>query len=390
MSAQDKRTILLVDDTPANIQVAQSILKDDYKLRIATNGVKALELTKAAPAPDLILLDVMMPEMDGYEVCALLKADPATRDIPVIFLTGKTEAEDETRGFEVGAVDYIHKPFSPSVVNARVRTQLMLREAREQLSRQLVAINNELEMARQIQLSILPSAVPAIKGLEIAARYVPMSAVAGDFYDFIAADDKHLGILIADVSGHGLSAALIASMIQVALAGQSAHASDPARVLGGLNQALCGKFKTNFVTAAYMYVDLEKHVISYAGAGHPPMLLRRDSAGSVEEVCENGLVLGQFPEAIYQTVQLPFGAGDRAVLYTDGVVEARNPSQEQFGTDRIKEFLQTKRNLAVGQFADALLEELWRWSELVIGQGQGDDITVLVIDFEGQRRIVDA
>jgi sigma-B regulation protein RsbU (phosphoserine phosphatase) len=388
MDAPEKRTILLVDDTPANIQVANSILKDDYKVRVATNGAKALELAKTAPAPDLILLDVMMPEMDGYEVCALLKTDPDTRDIPVIFLTGKTEAEDETRGFEVGAVDYIHKPFSPSVVKARVRTHLMLREAREQLSRQLVAINNELEMARQIQLSILPSAVPAIKGLDIAARYVPMSAVAGDFYDFIAVDDKHLGILIADVSGHGLSAALIASMIQVALAGQSAHASDPARVLGGLNQALSGKFQCNFVTAAYLFVDLEKLVINYAGAGHPPMLLWRGSAGSVQEVDENGLVLGQFPEALYKTVQLPVGAGDRAVLYTDGIVEARNPSQEQFGVDRFKQFLKSNRNLAVGQFADVLLEELWRWSELVIGQGQGDDITVLVIDFTGHRRTV--
>ena len=383
MDAPEKRTILLVDDTPANIQVAHSILKDDYKLRIATNGAKALELTKAAPMPDLILLDVMMPEMDGYEVCALLKADPETHDIPVIFLTGKTEAEDETRGFEVGAVDYIHKPFSPSVVKARVRTHLMLREAREQLSRQLLEINNELEMARQIQLSILPSAVPAIHGLDIAARYVPMSAVAGDFYDFIVVDDKHLGILIADVSGHGLSAALIASMIQVALAGQSAHASDPVRVLAGLNLALCGKFQRNFVTAAYVYVDLEKLLISYAGAGHPPMLLWSDSAGTVEEVAENGLVLGQFPEAHYHSVQLPVGAGDRAVLYTDGIMEARNPSQEQFGVGRFKQFLQSNRNLAVGQFADVLLDELWRWSELVIGQGQGDDITVLVIDFKG-------
>src|SRR5271168_1570825 len=283
MSGPEKKTILLVDDTPANIQVANSILKDDYKIRVATNGAKALELATAKPAPDLILLDVMMPEMDGYEVCAHLKSSAETKDIPVIFLTGKTDAEDETRGFEVGAVDYIHKPFSPSVVKARVRTHLMLREAREQLSRQLLEINSELEMAREIQLSILPSAVPAINGLDIAARYVPMSAVAGDFYDFIVVDDKHLGILIADVSGHGLSAALIASMIQVALAGQSAHASDPARVLGGLNLALCGKFQRNFVTAAYVYVDLEKLVISYAGAGHPPMLLWSDSAGTVEE-----------------------------------------------------------------------------------------------------------
>ena len=177
----------------------------------------------------------------------------------MIFLTGKTEADDETKGFEVGAVDYIHKPFSPAVVKARVHTHLVLREAREQLARQLLSINSELEMAREIQMSILPHEIPQIKGLEIAARYLPMTSVAGDFYDFIVVDEKHLGILVADVSGHGLPAALIASMLKAALSAQSAHACDPARVLAGLNQSLCGKFKHHFATAAYVFVDMEKN-----------------------------------------------------------------------------------------------------------------------------------
>ena len=119
-------------------------------------------------------------------------------------------------------------------------------------------------------MSILPHEIPKIRGLEIAARYLSMSSVAGDSYDFIIVDEKHLGILIADVSGHGLPAALIASMLKVALAAQSPHAFDPARVLAGLNQSLCGKFKHHFVTAAYLFVDMEKNSISYAGAGHPP------------------------------------------------------------------------------------------------------------------------
>ena len=126
-----KKTVLLVDDAPSNIQVVNSILKDIYKIRIATNGARALELVKVAPSPDLVLLDVSMPGMDGYEVCTRLKADPETRGIPVIFLTGQTEIQDETRGFDVGAVDYIHKPFSPAVVKARVQTHLVLREKSE-------------------------------------------------------------------------------------------------------------------------------------------------------------------------------------------------------------------------------------------------------------------
>ena len=143
----EKKTVLVVDDAPANIQIVNSILKDIYKIRIATSGAKALELVKVAPPPDLVLLDVMMPEMDGYEVCTRLKLDSETRDIPVIFLTGQTEVEDETKGFDVGAVDYIHKPFSPAVVKARVQTHLVLRGIREQLAQQLLAIQKELETA---------------------------------------------------------------------------------------------------------------------------------------------------------------------------------------------------------------------------------------------------
>src|SRR6266403_2048853 len=127
------KLILIVDDTPVNLGVISGALKDLYKTKVATNGERALALASADEKPDLILLDVMMPGMDGYEVCSRLKADPATGEIPVIFLTGQTSVEDETRGFEVGGVDYVHKPFSPAVVKARVRSHILLREARAQV-----------------------------------------------------------------------------------------------------------------------------------------------------------------------------------------------------------------------------------------------------------------
>jgi serine phosphatase RsbU (regulator of sigma subunit) len=260
----------------------------------------------------------------------------------------------------------------------------MLREARQQLARQLLAINNELEMARQIQLSILPRETPKIEGLDIAARYIPMSSVAGDFYDFILVDEKHAGMLVADVSGHGLPAALIASMLQVALTAQSAHASEPGRVLSGLNRALCGKFRHHFVTAAYVFVNMEKNVLSYAGAGHPPLLLWRRAEGKASEVLKNGLLLGQFPDETYSAVQLPLEPGDRCVLYTDGIPEIRNPSKEQFGTERFKRFLEANLSLRADHIADALLDELSRWSDRPPGQVQQDDITLLAVDFKSQ------
>jgi phosphoserine phosphatase RsbU/P len=382
--APPQKAILIVDDTPINIGVISGALKDTYKTKVATNGEKALAISSGEDKPDLILLDVMMPVMDGYEVCRRLKANSATQNIPVIFLTGQTGAEDETRGFEVGAVDYIHKPFSEAVVKARVHTHLMLREAHEQIARQLVEINLELEMARQIQLSILPRDTPKIRGLDIVARYLPMASVAGDFYDFIVVDDKRVGILVADVSGHGLPSALIASMLQVALTAQVIHASAPERVLSGLNRALCGKFERNFVTAAYVFVDMEKKLMTYAGAGHPPLLFSRKSAGKVSAVSENGLFLGMFPEATYTSVQLPVQAEDRVVLYTDGIPETMNPAEQEFGTARFMQFMENNYSLAVNQFADGLLDELSRWSEQPRGQGQQDDITVLTVDFKSE------
>ncbi|HTB92283.1 MAG TPA: SpoIIE family protein phosphatase [Candidatus Sulfotelmatobacter sp.] len=379
-----QKLILIVDDTPINIGVISGALKDSYKTKVATNGEKALALASAEEKPDLILLDIMMPGMDGYEVCSRLKADPATSEIPVIFLTGQTSAEEETRGFEVGAVDYVHKPFSPSVVKARVRSHILLREARAQLASQLQALNTELEMARQIQLSILPHSIPKLAGLDIAAHYLPMTSVAGDFYDFIQIDDKHIGILIADVSGHGLPSALIASMLQVALSGQAGHATEPAKVLLGLNRALCGKFTQNFVTAAYVYVDLENNLMRYAGAGHPPMLQWRNSTGRAAQIVENGLFLGMFGEASYKAIEFPLEPGDRYVLYTDGIPEAANSAQEQFGADRLMRFIENQKDLAADQFSQMLLNDLSRWSNQPTEQGQQDDITLLVIDYKHQ------
>ena len=360
--------------------MVQAILKDSYRIRVATNGVKALALANTEPTPDLILLDVSMPGMNGFEVCAELKSSPATRDIPVIFLTGQTEIEDETKGFEVGGVDYIHKPFSRAVVKARVHTHLVLRGIREQLSQQLKTIRSELETARKIQLSILPGNMPKTNGLDIAARYIPMTEVAGDFYDFIVVDDHHLGVLVADVSGHGMPAALISSMLKIALAAQSPSASHPAEVLSGLNQALCGKFQGHFVTAAYVFIDTEKHILHYAGAGHPPLITKNHSSSTVNETVENGLFLGAFPFATYTSVEIPFNEGDWCILYTDGIPETTNSSGEEFGTDGLKRFLQTSQSPDADAFVDDLLTTLSSWVRPRLRPEETeDDLTLLAI-----------
>lgn len=245
----------------------------------------------------------------------------------------------------------------------------------------LLAINKELEIARRIQSSTLPQGVPSLKGLEIAVCYVPMSAVAGDLYDFLSVDEKRVGVLVADVTGHGVPAALIASMLKVAFAGQAAHAHDPARILTSLNRALCGKFEAHFVTAAYLFVDLEKSLLRYSAAGHPPLMLASRGAGEVREIDQNGLMLGIFPEAAYSSVEIRVGPGDRCLLYTDGVFEAKNTTQEEFGKSRCKEFLKTQRDIPAARFANALIDRIAGFCGHNSARTQEDDITLLVLDF---------
>jgi phosphoserine phosphatase RsbU/P len=245
----------------------------------------------------------------------------------------------------------------------------------------LFSIQKELEIAEQIQASILPRDVPRRAGIEIAARYLPMSAVAGDFYDFLTFERNHLGILIADVTGHGVPAALIASMLKVAFASQSVHAADPARVLAGLNQALCGKFEEHFVTAAYLYVDLDAKIIRYAGAGHPPLLFSNRSNGHARSIEENGFFLGMFPEAEYASLEMRLQPGDRYVLYTDGLPESKNIAGEEFGVARCAQFMKSSAHLPAAELADDLLREIARWTARVSENIQEDDMTLLVMDF---------
>jgi serine phosphatase RsbU (regulator of sigma subunit) len=246
----------------------------------------------------------------------------------------------------------------------------------------LITIEHELETARQIQSFILPRDMSKIKGLDIAARYVPMATMAGDFYDFLVIDQNRIGILVADVSGHGVPASLIASMVKIAFVSQTPHANDPARLLEGVNRTLCGKLESDFVTAGYLYIDTDQQTVSYAGAGHPPLLLWRHSDQAIIEVGKKGVILGQMEDAAYENDGLDLTKGDRFVLYTDGLVEALNPAGRIFGWDRFKSFIKANGGLDADQFSDGLLEAIANWSGKRSKGSLDDDLTLMVVDFE--------
>ena len=238
---------------------------------------------------------------------------------------------------------------------------------------ELVAVQRELETARQIQTSLLPRERPKVAGLDLAVRYLPMTAVAGDFYDFMRLGPGRVGILVADVAGHGIPAALVASMVKLAFTSQVEHAHDPARVLGAMNRILCGHMESTFVTAIYAVIDGERGTVTFANAGHPPFLI--SGHNRVEESREHGCLLGFFPEAVYANAELPLDEGDCILFYTDGVPEARNSKGEFLDGERLRNWLAVADGVDAEGLAESVLRQLRQWR----GHGSFDDDVTLVV-----------
>nr|MCU0305814.1 serine/threonine-protein phosphatase [Thermoanaerobaculales bacterium] len=244
--------------------------------------------------------------------------------------------------------------------------------------RSLASVQGELEAATRIQQSILPKDAPEVAGLAVAVRFHPSSAVAGDIYDFLTPAPGTLGVLVADVSGHGVPAALIASMVKVAVRSHADQARRPAELLARVNRTLCGSFEHGFVTAAYVLLDLERREIVAASGGHPFPLLRRATATTVEEIGGRGFLLGRFSDAAYHEERLPLERGDRLLLYTDGIVEARSPTGEELGEQRLRRRLLDSAALSADELGDEVIGEVRRW--IGAGRQPEDDLTVVVVD----------
>jgi len=241
-----------------------------------------------------------------------------------------------------------------------------------------IAVHRELEIAQEIQSGLLPDAGSSLEPFRAYARYLPVATVAGDFYDLLPSGTC-LGALVADVSGHGIPAALSASMLKMALRAELDHVGSPSQVLAGMNASLAGSLKGQFITAAYAAFDAENRTLRYAGAGHPPMLVQRGCDGTIEELEENGLFLGPFPAARYTEVCTTLIAGDRCVLYTDGLLEAANGQGEEFGSERLRAILAENAPLESGRLTDLIIERVASWTGYAKGN-PADDITLLIVE----------
>ena len=379
--------ILVVDDTPSNIQSLAATLKPaGYQVLVATNGQQALDVM-AKVRPDLILLDIMMPVMDGFEACVNIKANAEWHDIPIIFLTAKTETADLVKGFELGAVDYVNKPFNAHELMARVHTHLTVDRLRTSVSEKNAALEKaqaqmsaELDLARAMQVAILPSRFPVAPGCDGSARMLPATTMGGDFYDFIELPGGCIGLVMADVSGKGVPAAFFMAVARTNLNALAATASGPADCLQRTNDVLLTQNPMDlFVTVFYAVFDPAPGALTYSNGGHNPPLIRRAN-GTVEMLtAAAGLVLGMFP-ATYEQDSAQLQPGDTLVLYTDGVTEAFNVDAQMYEEARLVERVRADG----GGSAKTLVASIF---DGVIGFSgaapQSDDITVAVLSWAG-------
>ncbi len=403
--AEQSTSILVVDDTSANLQVLAGMLKDrGYKVRPVPSGKLALLAARRDP-PDLILLDINMPEMNGYEVCEQLKADDKLHGIPVIFISALTEQLDKVKAFATGGVDYITKPFQMEELHARVETHLKLRRLQielEESNARLASANDrmsrDLKAAAKIQETLLPREVPLVPGVDFAWIYQPCDELAGDGLNIIPLGDGKVGLYVLDVSGHGVAAALLSVslsrllsppsepssiLIQKGDVGDRFDITPPAEVAARLNRLFPFDSATGqFATMVYGILDTATGEFRYVSAGHPgPLHLPSNADPVILE--SHGFPIG-LAEDVFEERSVRLGAGDRLYLYSDGVPEAMNSAGKIFGTDCLLDAIGQARSQQLRDGVVALLAEITRWHG---SEKHHDDISILTIEVAGARGV---
>ncbi len=375
-----KPRILVVDDTPVNIKILADLLRQDYLLSVATSGPDALEIAFGQDRPDLVLLDIMMPEMDGYEVCQRLKADQRTRDIPIMFVTAMSEVDDEAKGFSLGAVDYITKPIRPPIVKARVAAHLELALARKTLAAQNKAMRAALTVAAEVQRSLLPKNPSHLPGLELAGYMVPSESVGGDYLDFLVGDElagRGVGIVVGDVTGHGPGAALMMTAARAFLRMRANRPGGIGEIVAEMNRHLVADLGDTERFMSLFFIVFHENQLTWVGAGHEPALLVDPGSAIVAELEGDGPLLGIDSDISFAEHQARFEKpGQVLALCTDGVTEAWNPEGEQFGRERFKQSLlrHAQHN------AEVILEKIVQDVLDFRGSAQQlDDLTLVVL-----------
>ncbi len=380
--------ILVVDDERLNINVLNDLLKNEYKVMAAVNGEQALKAARSKNKPDLILLDIMMPNIDGYEVCRRLKEDENTKDIPVIFISAKGQDADEMEGFRLGAVDYITKPISPPIVLTRVKTQLKIQRAQRELEeaykvieKQKVRMEDELNIGKNIQLSMLPTAFPTNEEIDLYAIMDAAREVGGDFYDFFFVDEDNICICVGDVSGKGVPASLFMAITTSMIKSRGADDLSTASILTHVNNEVCMNNESSmFVTIFLAIINIRSGEMRYTNAGHnPPYIKRAD--GKLEKLSKrHGPVIGALDGMAYSEDVEIISKGDLVFMFTDGVTEALNNQDELYGDIRLENVLMEKDIDSSHNIVKNVRKSVEEFEKDV---EQTDDVTILSLKYNG-------
>ncbi|MDH4262156.1 MAG: SpoIIE family protein phosphatase [Spirochaetia bacterium] len=373
---QNKSHIYVVDDEPINIEVVARILdKLNYKITKISSGKECLNLlTSSADKPDLILLDVMMPEMSGFEVTKIIRDKFNSYELPIILLTALNDENNIKYGFECGANDYISKPFRSNELVARIKTLLQLKKSIKNHN-ELLYMKKDMEMAVKLQSSILPKSLPKLNNIECSFTYIPMTQVGGDYYDYTISRENNIGFIVADVSGHGMAAALIASMIKILFADLRSEIENPSNMLKAINDKLFNHTGTSFLTSFYLYLDLNNEKAFYSNAGHPYGIHYSKKTSALSLLKTTGGAIGFRKDIKLGQNSLDIGSGDRLILYTDGITEAYEQIGYESGENHLLGLVQDSLALSVDNARKLILNDYF-----VNIKTPHDDITMIIID----------
>jgi len=371
--------ILIVDNDPVSQQVLiNHLILEGYSVSVASYGEEVFEIIKNKKAPDLILIDVLLPRISGYDVCRKVREDFSQYELPILMLTSKTKIVDVVAGLDAGANDYLSKPIDRQELMARVNNLISLKESIESHN-ELTLIKRDLHIAHEIQQSVMLKEVPHVDKLSVAIEYHPMTELGGDFYNIQMIDDSMVSVLIADVSGHGIPAAIICSMLKVASSFHFEYADDPAVFLTKINNTMYEFTHGQFITACYACIDLDKKVITQANAGHWPLLVKRKNQDDLIYNTENGIPIGWSDDEIFINNQIHLEDGDRIVLYTDGITEARNSKDKMYGQNAFYSLIANNGSSDINDFSKLVIKEITEWTG-VQKISFDDDVTLIIID----------
>jgi sigma-B regulation protein RsbU (phosphoserine phosphatase) len=338
------------------------------------------ERPRSIPSPGIALvilvpLELLVDRLAGYR-------PPPIAGRPIIFVGllffFLTFSYDHLAHWRTGTVRATTEPFGFLALLVCLGYVVFRRVSANEA--EWLSLTDEMRAARKIQTAILPSSMPAVAGFSVAARYAPMTGVAGDFYGFPRADPGWMATVVADVMGHGVPAALVASMVKVSVFAGAEAREKPGEIIQGLNRTICKEAPSQLVTAVYVSMNRSTGSGRYSAAGHPPPLLWRMAAQKLDALDAAGLLLGVRSEEHFSEGDFQFETGDRLLIYSDGLTEAENKAGLSFGDTQLPSLLKEAQSLPAEELASQLLDKVLKWTARGSKRNQEDDITFVVID----------